>query len=71
MVNGVVNSRESLVKDQSSKTKDLSARGDILYMNKKRGGSLFFMPYLYSLLYTLYSIPYFLRTHFLRTDFWT
>ena len=29
MVNGVVNSRESLVEDQSSNTKDLSARDDI------------------------------------------
>ena len=46
---------------QSTKSKEQSSncwvRGaDISWMNKKRGGSLFFMPYLYSLLYTLYSI---------------
>ena len=47
--------QRAVFKDNCSKTK---VRGvDISWMNKKRGGSLFFMPHPYSLLSTLHSNP--------------
>jgi DNA integrity scanning protein DisA with diadenylate cyclase activity len=42
-------------REQRTKFKEQSVRANISGMNKKRGGSLFFMPYLYSPLYNLYS----------------
>ncbi len=53
--------QSSKSKVQRAKFKEQSARANISAMNKKRGGSLFFIPYLYSLLYTLYSLLYISR----------
>lgn len=50
-------SPKSIGKVQRAKCKvrGQSARANISAMNKKRGGSLFFMPYLCSILSALYS----------------